>query len=271
MPDEDASMQQQKRILLPILLSAAAGVVITIWLVLTPPGLAGKLRAIADSVCHGNPEHTLLIAYRLLPMCARCTGMFLGCLLGLIGFSSRTDGKGYPARIFKVILGLFVLFFAVDGVNSVAFSLFARELLYPPSNLLRLASGLGMGVVMAAVLIPLWRQIMRPDSSAGPVLGKWSQFLPVLFAEVAAAFLVLYAPAWMYYPIAVASVAAVPILVTMVYTLLWILILKIEAAIRNCSARITYIALGCITAFVQIGLLDLLRVTLTGNWAGIRF
>lgn len=254
----------------PVVVLLAALAVIAVWLVLTPPGFDGKLLALADSVCHGNPHHRLQIGGKLLPLCARCTGMFLGCLFGLIGFGRSTRNNGYPKLAFKLVIGFLVLIFAVDGINSGVDTLFSRAL-YPPSNELRLVTGLGMGVVLAAILVPLWRQIMQTGSSGGAGLQSWSQFLPVLLAEAAAVPLIIYAPAWMYYPVAALSTFAVPVLITIVYTLLWILILKKEAAIRNYSQRITYIALGCLTAFVQIGLLDLLRFKLMGTWAGIQF
>ena len=258
------------KVFLPLLTSLAALAVIAVWLVLTPAGFEGKLLALADSVCHGNPDHRLHIGERLLPLCARCTGMFLGGLFGLIGFGRSTRNNGYPKLAFKLVSGFLALIFAVDGINSGADTLFSRAL-YPPSNDLRLITGLGMGIVLAAILVPLWRQIMQSDSPVGAGLQNWSQFLPVFLAETAVVPLIIYAPAWMYFPVAVLSTFAVPVLITIVYTLLWILILKKEAALRNHSQRITYIALGCLTAFVQIGLLNLLRFKLLGTWAGIQF
>lgn len=258
------------KVILPVVVSLAALAVIAVWCVLTPVSFDGKLQALADSVCHRNPAHRLQIGGRLLPLCARCTGMFLGCMLGLIGFGRSTRNNGYPKLAFKLVSGFLALIFAVDGINSGVDTLFGRAL-YPPSNELRLITGLGMGVVLAVILVSLWRQIMQTGSPGGAGLQNWSQFLPVFLAEAAAAPLILFAPAWMYYPVAALSTFAVPILITIVYTLLWILILKKEAVIRNYSQRITYIALGCLTAFVQIGLLDLLRFKLLGTWAGIQF
>jgi uncharacterized membrane protein len=259
-----------KPVLAPILVTLAAMAVIIVWLSLTPKGLDGKLLALADSVCRGNPDHRLQIGGKLLPLCARCTGMFLGCALGVIGFGRITKNSGYPSPIFRVVIGLLVLFFAVDGVNSGIDTLFDHAL-YTPTNELRLITGLSMGLALGAIIVPLWRQIMLGDIPAGPGLRRWNEFLPIFLAEAAMVPLILYAPEWMYLPVAVISTLTIPILVTIVYTLLWILILKKEAVIRNRSQKITYIALGCLTAFIQIGLFDLLRVVLLGTWAGIQF
>jgi uncharacterized membrane protein len=261
----------KKQILLITLLAIVLISILTVWAMLTPSGWVGKLRAIAYSVCQQNPDHTLMIGYRLLPLCARCTGMFLGCLIGLIGFQTLTNGGGYPARKFRWILALFLLFFAVDGINSAVFTFFDGRALYLPNNILRLTSGLAMGMVLAAILVPLWRQILLHETADDSGLHSWRQFLPIFFAEGLTAVAVLFAPVWFYFPVAVLSTLSVPILVTMVYTLLWILAFNKEANIRNRIERFSYIVLGCLAAFVQIGALDLLRFAVTGTWAGSQF
>jgi uncharacterized membrane protein len=257
--------------LIPAGIVILAFAVLAAWLVLTPPGLIGKLQAVAYSVCHENPAHTLKIGSRLLPLCARCTGMFLGGLLGLASLHALTHGAAYPARKVRLVLWLLVLFFAVDGINSVTFSFIDGRALYAPTNALRLLSGLGMGMVLAAVLLSLWRQTVdtAPDLSSG--FNSWWQLSVALLVEVLLGLLILIAPIWLYYPIALLSVLSVPFLLAMVYTLLWTMMRNKENLLRNLHLRITYILLGCLTAFVQIGAFDLLRFTLTGTWAGIRF
>jgi uncharacterized membrane protein len=233
--------------------------------------LIAKLQAVAYSVCHENPDHTLTIGDRLLPLCARCTGMFLGGLLGFFALRSLTSGEAYPAPKIRWVLGLLVLFFSVDGLNSAVSSFLDRNVLYAPSNSLRLFSGLGMGLVLAAVLLSLWRQTVNTVTDPGSGFSSWRQFAVVLLAEVLLGLVIFFAPGWLFYPIAFLSVLAVPILLAMVYTLLWTMMREKEISPRNLQVRITYILLGCLTAFVQIGAFDLLRFTLTGTWAGIRF
>src|SRR3972149_3375635 len=54
------------------------------WLILTPEGVLGKADAIGYSVCHRIAERSFTIAGRQMPLCARCTGMYLGMLTGLL-------------------------------------------------------------------------------------------------------------------------------------------------------------------------------------------
>lgn len=246
-------------------------IVVAIWLRLTPTGLDGKLWAIAYSVCHQHPEHTLKIDGKLLPLCARCTGTFLGSLAGILFLSGRKERAGYPAVKIRYLLGSLVFFFAVDGINSGLYSLLAGESLYLPTNILRLVSGMGMGLTLAAILVPIWRQTMQSEVNLQPGLYSWRQAVQILTALALLSLLLVFPVPWLYYPVAVFSTLAVPILLTMVYTLLWILVLKKENTLRNSIHRITYITLGCLTAFIQIGLLDLLRYALTQSWTGFQF
>ncbi len=69
-------------------------------------------------------------------------------------------GDFRPGHI-SLVLGLFMLAWAVDGLNSFL-ALLELPHLYPPSNLLRLATGALEGITIAAILLPalsvsLWR------------------------------------------------------------------------------------------------------------------
>src|SRR5512135_3248394 len=54
------------------------------WLLNTPPGLLGKADAVGYSVCHRIDARSFHIGNRQLPLCVRCTGMYLGAMLGLV-------------------------------------------------------------------------------------------------------------------------------------------------------------------------------------------
>src|SRR5689334_17781875 len=61
-------------------------VVSTIWVYLTPEGVLGKADAVGYAVCHRITVRSFLFPDgRQLPLCARCSGMFLGVLVGLFG------------------------------------------------------------------------------------------------------------------------------------------------------------------------------------------
>ena len=59
-------------------------VLLGVWLALTPPGLLGKLDAIGYAVCHRIDARSYHIGERQVPLCVRCTGMYLGAMLSII-------------------------------------------------------------------------------------------------------------------------------------------------------------------------------------------
>ena len=242
-----------------------------IWFTFTPAGLDGKLWALGYAVCHQNIDHTLVIGGRLLPLCSRCTGMYLGALAAMAFLVRRGKTGAFPMGGKKWVLVGLGLFFAVDGINSTLVSFLGWNGLYPPSNLLRLISGLGMGVVIANLLIPLWNQTIWTEWIDEPVLNSWVQFLVLLLVEAVLAVLILSGWNWLYFPLALLSTGTIPILLCMVYTLLWILLLKKENSCRTWKECVLYLVLGCLTAVAQIGLLDLLRFSLTHSWQGFQF
>ncbi|HEC34484.1 MAG TPA: DUF2085 domain-containing protein, partial [Chloroflexi bacterium] len=52
---------------------------------LTPQELLTKVDLVGYAVCHRIPSHSFFVGGRQLPLCARCTGTFLGALTGLLG------------------------------------------------------------------------------------------------------------------------------------------------------------------------------------------
>jgi uncharacterized membrane protein len=248
----------------------AAGLVLA-WISLAPEGFEGKLIALGYAVCHQNPSHTIMIAGRLLPLCARCTGMYLGTLLAMVYLSRQGRGGAFPARGKIIALAVFVFLFALDGLNSLVVSMFGLPGLYGPSNFLRLITGLGMGLVLANVLVPLWHNTFWVVARDEPVLKTWSQMGTLILLEGSVAGLILLSGEWIFYPVAILSTLMIPVLLTLVYTLLWMMVRKKENSFQKWQDGVNYLGAGLITAFVQIGILDLIRLTITGTWSGFRF
>ena len=106
------------------LVVVAAVLVFSGWLVNTPPGLLGKLDAIAYAVCHRIAARSFAIGSVQLPLCARCTGMYLGAVTGLF-FQSIRGWKRSKAPRWGIIavLVVFVVAFGIDGANSYLYLL----------------------------------------------------------------------------------------------------------------------------------------------------
>ena len=84
----------------PYAVAAAAVAVLGTWWYYTPPGLLGKADAIAFAICHRLVSHSIMMGEQAMPLCARCTGIYLGALVGLftMGGLGRGRAGGLPRR-----------------------------------------------------------------------------------------------------------------------------------------------------------------------------
>jgi hypothetical protein len=71
------------------------------------------------------------------------------------------------------------------------------------------------------------------------------------------------------YPLALVSAAGVILLLTLVYTMVWVMILKSERGYNQASSLVYPILGGLLFAMMQIVLLDIVRYLFTGTWDGI--
>lgn len=259
------------------LVPLAAILVFIGFLMLAPAGLLGKADAFGYAVCHRIDVRSFQIGTRQFPLCARCSGMFLGALLGLV-FLTITSPKraGMPSKVFFVPLGLMVLAFAVDGVNSyltlmqgLGTSFFSSvPTLYEPNNTLRLLTGTGMGLVIAAVLFPAFNQTLWEDWDRRPSLGAWRTFGLLLVLALIMDILVLSDADFVLYPLAVLSALAVPLLLTMVYGLFAVMVTRKDNTYTRLSQAWLPLTAGFTIAMLQIVIFDILRFAITGTWGG---
>src|SRR4030066_1455774 len=153
------------------------GLILISWLVATPAGILGKSDAVGYAVCHRIDTRSFHIGIIQLPLCARCAGQYLGAVAGLIFlgvFGKRRSG--FPPKGVMGVSILLIIIYAVDGLNSyLSLPQFINYFpnmphLYPPSNVLRLFTGTGMGLVIAIVLYPAFWGSVLPNPDIRPAI-----------------------------------------------------------------------------------------------------
>src|SRR3990172_2597557 len=164
-----------------VLVIGAAILVLVGWFINTPPGLFGKADAIGYSVCHRISERSFHIGSYQLPLCARCSGMYLGAVTGLVFqaiYSKRRSGN--PPWAVIIPLAILVIAFGIDGANSYLYliketytgALTSIPNLYIPNNVLRLFTGSGMGIVISSAIFPAFNQtIWKEQNPARAIPG----------------------------------------------------------------------------------------------------
>lgn len=260
------------------LVIVAAVLVFIGWFLNTPPGFLGKADAIGYAVCHRISERSFHIGSYQLPLCARCSGMYLGAVTGLI-FQSILGWKRGKAPRWGIIavLVVFLAAFGIDGVNSYLYLLkqvrpgFLPQIpnLYVPNNILRLFTGSGMGLGIAAMLYPAFNQSIWMDyDDTRAALPGWKAFGLLVGIQIVVDLLVLTENPFLLYPLAIISVLGVLLLLTMVYTIVWVMITRQDNKYTKLRQLWLPILAGLTITVLQTAAIDMLRFWLTGTWGG---
>jgi uncharacterized membrane protein len=251
----------------PLFLILLAGGLV-FWLVLTPPGLLGKADAVGYAVCHRIAERSFFLGDRQVPLCSRCSGMYLGALAGFLFQAGMGRRGGLPSRRIQIVFGLFLSAFAVDGINSYLSFFPQLPNLYTPENGLRLLTGTLVGVGIAALILPTFHAVVWQQADERPALSSFRQLLLLLpLAGLISASIASENPL-LVYPLALLSILSLLLILILAYSLIWTMLLKRENTFSTWKQLQPVFILGILTTLAQIGVVDALRFFLTGTWNG---
>jgi uncharacterized membrane protein len=257
------------------LVIAAALLVFIGWFINTPPGLLGKADAIGYAVCHRISERSFHIGSIQLPLCARCSGMYLGAVTGLV-FQSLIGWKRMkiPHWSILALLAVFVGAFGIDGSNSYLYLL--KQIspgilpnipnLYVPNNTLRLLTGSGMGLGLGVMLFPAFNQTVWGDGEDKPAITGWKWFGLLLGIQLVFDLLVLTEIPVVLYPLAIISTLGVWLLLSMVDSMVWVMIMGQDNKFTKLRQLWLPLLAGLTIAMIQTAAVDALRFWLTGTW-----
>ncbi|MCX7681378.1 MAG: DUF2085 domain-containing protein, partial [Anaerolineae bacterium] len=188
---------------------AAATVALVMFILATPDSLLTKLDLVGYAVCHRISERSFAIAGRQLPLCARCTGTFIGALVGLAGQGvvlRRRRAAGFPPLSVIILLAGFVLMWAFDGFNSYM-TLVQGPHLYEPRNWLRLSTGALQGLTLSALVYPVFNLTLWRHPPAQRAISNLGELGVLLLLEGGLIGLVLTQHWLLLYPLALLSAA----------------------------------------------------------------
>jgi len=121
-----------------------------------------NLEYIGSFFCHQMPERTIQVAGQYLPLCARCTGIYTGFLLGILYQFILRQTKIKELRNPKMLLisAFFIGFLIIDSLGSY---LKLRSLSTYP----RLMIGLSGGASISLFLYPVFNCCLWSKRSMG--------------------------------------------------------------------------------------------------------
>jgi uncharacterized membrane protein len=253
------------------LLVSLAVTLLVAWLWHTPPGLLGKADAVGYAICHRIDDRSFHLGTRPLPLCARCTGTFLGAVLGVgATFVRRRSRAGQlpPVRV-VIVLALFIVAMGIDGVNSYLTLLPGLPHLYTPQNWLRLVTGMYEGLALGLLVWPIFSQTFWKVWEDRPGVANLRELGLIVVAGAVLIGLVLSDNAWVLYPLALLSAAGVIMMLTLLNTVILTIITRQENKAEGWRTAWLPLLAGAALALAQVALVDAARFAVFGTWGGL--
>lgn len=255
---------------LALLVGVAAVGVLFAWIMGTPTGLMGKLDAVGYAICHRIDARSFQINGIPMPLCARCTGIYLGVMTSfLVMFASgRTRVSRLPPAKVIAVLVFFVAVMGFDGINSYIHLFPGASGLYEPHNWLRLVTGMYCGVAMFNVVFPVFNGVVWRNADPQRGINNLRELAGLCAVAGCVVLLVLTERPVFLWVFGFLSTIGVVLILTMIGTVLFLSITRFD---RNAIAwRHLMIPLmaGLTIAVIEIGAIDIVRYALTGTWNG---
>lgn len=239
--------------------------IIGLFLTVTPGGLLEKAKLIGFALCHQIPERSFFFHEHQAPLCARCTGIYLGMALGLffLVIRRRTRASRLPPAPIAVTLSLFIVVMGIDGVNSTISIIPGAPQLYHTTNLHRIITGTLCGLAISLLFPPFISiGVWREPSGERTLKNGWELLVLLLIAAPIVA-LVALTPDWLLYPITILSVAGPLLLLSFMIAVVWMNTRPMDSAASGWRKLVLPMIFGLACSLILITLMDFLRVIAT--------
>ena len=127
------------------------------------------LFSLGSGLCHQLPERSFIFGGIQLPLCARCTGIYVGfffAFIALVVMYWRAPRRGMLSKFYYVSLVILGLPLVFDGLSSY---LGYR----PTTNVIRLFSGAAFGSLLAVPIFCIICDALLKHASSQKILGDW--------------------------------------------------------------------------------------------------
>lgn len=232
---------------------------------LPPYNLMGKANFVASGVCHRLPEHSLFFDGEQSPLCARCTGTYLGLLLAtaLLILRGKLKSGLFPPLKVSLTLATFVALWGVDGFNSFWDFWKGSPLLYAPSNGLRLVTGLLYGLSWGGWFIPFFNSITFKNPTPRRSLENFWELALLVTVGMGSVALIETKSPFLLYPLTFLSFVGPLLLLGAINAMLLKLALNLyPEGIEKGGEFLPLFSAGISASLVEITVLNLVRAAL---------
>jgi uncharacterized membrane protein len=246
-------------------LLALAVVVIVFFAQLPPTTVLGKADFVGYSICHRIPARSFILNGRQLPLCARCTGTFLGVVFGVVAtlLLRRQRASRLPPPPVLMVLILFTALWGFDGLNSYLTLFPAAPNLYEPQNWLRMTTGMLNGLALVIIVLPIYRFTMWRDTTEERVLKSLWELLAILPLAALLIWLTAAEIDLLLYPLAVLSSLGVLIMLVLINSMIVTIVIGREGYAESWLQAALPLTIGTALAILQLSAMALLRLYIT--------
>jgi uncharacterized membrane protein len=244
----------------------ALSVFLILFFIQVPPRtVLGKADVVGYAICHRIPERSFFLNGRQLPLCARCTGTFLGAIVGLTAMLLLRRQRA--SRLPPVpVLGLLVLFIGVwafDGLNSYMTFFPGAPSLYEPRNWLRLTTGMLNGLALITIVFPIFNFTLWRETTGERVLKNVWEVIALLPVVALLVWIIQAEIAVLLYPLAILSSLGVIVMLTTINAMIAAVVLGREGYAQTWRQAWVPLTVGAALAILQMTAMVLLRAYLT--------
>lgn len=255
----------KRSIISKVLFIGIPATIISLFIALTPPGLWEKARLIGYALCHQLPERSFFIHEHQSPLCARCTGMYLGFLISLVFLiiRRRTHSARMPTTAMISVLIGFITIMGIDGINSTVSIIPGAPQLYHTTNVHRLVTGTLFGIAMCLLFFPVFSTAIWRQPSGDRSVKNWRELIALMLVAFAIDAVVLTQADWLFYPITILSIAGPLLLLGFMGAIIVLTMRNLANSVDRWRQLALPMFAGVSLGLVLITIMDVFRASVT--------
>ncbi len=220
-------------------------------------------------VCHRIAERSFIIAGQQLPLCARCTGVYIGFLSAIVVsfLRGRRRPAGLPPIGIVFTLILFLVAVGIDGINSYLAFFPNLPHLYEPHNTLRIVTGTLEGIALAGFILPSVHMTLWETPQEVRAIPNLRELGFIMLGAGAVDLLLLWHPTLSLYPALLVSLLGLFLAMGMINALLVAVVSRRAGRVASWSEAAAILAWGGVLATLEMAGMAWLRFFLTGSFS----
>ena len=231
-------------------------------LLFLPGTFVDRLGWIVHGVC--AQEHTLNIAGVEMPLCQRNTGIYSGFLATLL--TLLVLGRGRAAQLPKLPILLLlvanIVWIGVAGFNSLLLDMGGFNF-YEPQPILRVLSGLAMGMSVGTLLLYAFNIVVRAQPNYNErILHGWGDVALIAMVELALFALIQLNTPLLIYPLAIFSTIGIVGVMFAVNLIILAMIMRYDSLVTRIEQLARPAMIALVLTGIEFGLLAWGRVAL---------